>query len=332
MKISYLFPSFNVHGGIRVGIEHCNHLAARGHDVTIHNIGAMRMPSPWIEIDSRVGVIYGPVIDPDQDVIVAMTPPTALSLHSLKTKAKKFYFLQMAEHLFAPKNHNWVTQCHYSYKVPFPIIGISRWVEAEIRALGRKGEMYYIGNGVSDHFKPGKIDGELTILVEGWEPKGNAAKDVLNYGPSVAKWAKEEFGAKIIAYSAHPIQTMKDVPDEYYCQPDPKTIVRLYQRAWFMLKCTKYDARSCAPVEAMKCGTPTVRAIDKGDDDLINLQNCLKSKYTGGYDEILHNVTVLANVAAADVRYSLSENGLKYAKENLNWNRWIDELEKIFAA
>ena len=98
-----------------------------------------------------------------------------------------------------------------------------------------------------------------------------------------------------------------------------------------MLKCTKYDARSCAPVEAMKCGTPTVRAIDKGDDDLINLQNCLKSKYTGGYDEILHNVTVLANVAAADLRYSLSENGLKYAKESLNWSRWSDELEKIFA-
>ena len=329
MKISYLFPSFNVHGGIRVGIEHCNHLAARGHSVTIQNIGAMKMPSPWIEISPDIDIVYGPVMDPDQDVIVAMTPPTALQLHGLKTDAKKFYFLQMAEHLFSPNNKNWVMHCHHSYRVPFPIIGISKWVEAEIRALGRKGKMYYIGNGVTNNFKPGKPDQDLTILVEGWEAMGNAAKDTLQYGPTLAKWAKEELGARILAYSAHPVRTMPGVPDEYYCQPGPKKIVELYQRAWFMLKCTKYDARSCAPVEAMKCGTPTVRAIDKGDDDLIHFRNCLKSRYSGEYEQIQRNVKEMAT--NDKTRAVLADAGLKYAKENLDWSRWIDELESIFA-
>lgn len=330
MRISYLFPSFNIHGGIRVGIEHCNHLAARGHAVTIHNVNARKMPSPWIEIDKRIDVVYGPVIDPDADIIVALTPPTALTLAGLKTNAKKFYFLQMAEHLFASNNKNWVTQCHYSYRVPFPIIGISKWVEAEVRSLGRTGKMYYIGNGVTDNFKPGKKDKDLTILVEGWEHMRNHAKDVLNYGPTIAKWAKETLGAKILAYSAHPCQTMPDVPHEYHCQPDPKKIVELYQRAWFLLKCTKYDARSCAPVEAMKCGTPTVRAIDKGDDDLAGGINCLKSKYTLGYEQVLENVREMCENST--LRESLAISGLEYAKENLNWWRWIDELETIFNA
>lgn len=323
MKILILCPSLNIHGGIRVIVEWANRLAARDHDVTLHV--ANGGPQEWIEISRAVKLQFGGHWTANNfDITIATTPPLALDLDSRRTTGEKFYLLQMAEHLFAPRT-SFERQAIQSYNVNMPIIGISKWVEGLIkREHGRKAPMYYIGNGVSEQFKPGVKDKDLTVLVEGWECY-NAAKDVNNLGPKVAKELKERYGVKVIAFSQFQLKTMPDIPDEYHQSLNAAQMAALYQRATITIKASMYDARSCAPVEALACGTVTARAIHQGDDDLIHGYNCLRSGYD--YKKLFHNADRLLSDVL--LRKKLEKNGLAYRKQWLSWDFWMDIVEDI---
>ena len=324
-------PTMAVHGGVRVICEWANHLSRRGHSVTLQIIrpAGYRWDN-WIDIDSTVRIQVGQAINLNgYDTAVATFPAAALAMDADSSFCKKFYFLQMAEHLFDP-NPAWHNLCFQSYKVKMPIIGISKWVEEEVRKHRGDGKMYYVGNGVSDDFKPGQKDEGLTVLVEGWGGY-NDAKDVDLLAPRVAEVLHREYGAKIIAFSQFPLSFHKKakqyeyILSEYHEAPSREALVRLYQRPTFMLKASRYDARSCAPVEAMKCGTVTVRAIERGDDDLIDMANCRKVGYD--FNELLYAAKSIINVP--DFRLSLESAAIEYATRVLNWETRISEIENI---
>jgi glycosyltransferase involved in cell wall biosynthesis len=328
MKICYLSPTIaRPHGGIRVFFEHCNALAARGHEVTLQVMGS-GMEKVWAHIDDRVSMRYGNIIADEFDVVVAGWPPHALVLRDAKIKAKKFFLLQMAEHLFNPNDHRFSRICFEAYRVPFPIIGISRWVEYLVRTEGKRGDgtMYYIGNGVSDDFKPGKKDSEITVLVEGWEPN-NHSKDVNRIAAKVAARLKQEYGVMVLTYSQKDrLAFMPEVADEFYHVPTQAQLVKIYQRSHFILKASLLDARSCAPVEAMACGCVPVRGIRHGDDDLIDRFNCLRA----GYDEKALYDNAVRLIENPALLQTLSENGLGYREPFLRWSAWGNILEDIF--
>lgn len=325
MKILILCPSLNPHGGVRVIVEWANGLARRGHDVALF-VQHGRYQD-WITIDGSVGVQYGGHWSAnDYEVVIATTPPLALDLDSRRTPARKFYLLQMAEHLFSSPNNPYSKQAIQSYNVKMPIIGISRWVETVMkREFGRTAPTYYIGNGVSSHFKPGgKRDKGLTVVVADWEGY-NHAKDVQAIGPRVAQALKEEYGARIIGWSSQPLATMKDTPDEYYHRVSTEKLVEIYQRATFVIKASMYDARSTAPVEAMACGVPTARAIYLGDDDLYHGINAFVCGYN--YEELLGISRRMAE--DENLRKRLSDNGLEYRGAWLSWDYWLGIVEEI---
>lgn len=327
MRILITTPSMNLHGGIRVIVEWANHLARRDHEVTLQVLQGRRIPNDWIDIDPQVNVVWRPLGNAsDADVIVATTPPIAALVARMRAKGRKFYLLQMLEDMFQPKSPGWVNTCKQSYQVDFPILSISKWNETLLREKhGRTAPIIHIGNGVSEHFRPGQKDEQLTVLVEGWNGY-NAAKDTEHIGPRAAEYMKQKYGARIIAYAQQGPRVLPGVPDEFWKSPGTDEIVRLYQRAHFMIKATKYDARSCAPVEAMKCGTPTARAIILGDDDLYHGYNCLRC----GYD--YEALTILCDKLTRydDLRNRLALNGLQYAQKWLDWNFWMDIVESIF--
>jgi glycosyltransferase involved in cell wall biosynthesis len=327
MKICYLSPTIaRPHGGIRVFFEHCNALAARGHEVTLQVMGAA-MTRTWGNISPDVTVRFGHAITDEFDVVVAGWPPHANLLNTAKIGAKKFFLCQMAEHLFNPKDRNFATQCAQAYRVPFPIIGISRWVEYLIRTEGRRGDgkMYYIGNGVSNDFKPGKKNKIPTVLVEGWNPM-NYAKDVDSLAAKVAKRLKEEHGVTVLGYGQTLPKLLPNVPDEYHEVPTQETLIRLYQQSHILLKASLMDARSCAPVEAIACGCVPVRGIRHGDDDLINGYNALVTEYNEQelYDSAVRLLT------QPHLQKQLAANGQEYRKQWLDWNFWAGQLENIF--
>ena len=336
-------PTMAVHGGVRVICEWANHLSRRGHSVTLQIIrpAGYRWEN-WIDIDSTVRIQVGQAINLNgYDIAIATFPAAALAMDADSSFCKKFYFLQMAEHLFDP-NPAWHNLCFQSYKVKMPIVGISKWVEEEVRKHRGDGKMYYVGNGVSDDFKPGQKDEGLTVLVEGWggyPGNKNQAKDIDLLACRVAEVLHNEYGAKIIAFSQFPLfdpnkpygdlrhaRQYEYILSEYHEAPSREALVRLYQRPTFMLKASKYDARSCAPVEAMKCGTVTVRAIERGDDDLINGYNCYVTTYDfedflGAAKHVIENRDVLFP--------SVNNRCMEYAARELSWEARIAEIENI---
>lgn len=346
LKILIISPSLNIHGGVRVLVEWANGLTRRGHDVTLQSLqGYFPLKNgklnEWIKIHPDVDFQTGSTVFPDSafDVAIAGSPDIAHWLNASRFTARKYLFLQMCEEMFTPDNKAYVDKCIAAYRLKMPILSISKWnIEKILMEYGRNPDypMHYIGNGVSDDFKPGIKDDGLTILVEGWVGY-NYAKDTEAIAPKVAKRLKEKYNTRIIAYSQFPKDTRQfgnlpflqyqDVPDEYYVSPDTKTIITLNQRAHLLIKASRDDARSCAPVEAMKCGTPTARAITNGDDDLIHGLNCLRCEY----DE--NKLFTIAEQLILDekLQSELRSNGLEYAEKYLNWDKWMQEIEQIIS-
>lgn len=330
MKILIISPSLNPHGGIRVLIEWANGLARRGHTVTLQvESGLIRVE--WARISPQVEVLPGPLWElKGYDIAIAGTPNIALRMDDIKGATKKFFLLQMAEDMFAPGNRRYVADCHKSYQVKMPIIGISKWVEQHVRQWRGKGDMYYIGNGVSEDFKPGKKDRELAVVVECWggyPGNSNPAKDIEQLGPKCAAHLKKKYGARIIAMSQFPAWVYAHVPDEYIYQPSHEAWIRTMQRGHLLIKASRLDARSTAPVEAMSCGVVTARALERGDDDLYHEYNCLRGGYS--LDELVGHAERLIEDTA--LRAAIEANGLQYRRQYLSWNYWLGKAEEIFA-
>ena len=88
-----------------------------------------------------------------------------------------------------------------------------------------------------------------------------------------------------------------------------------------MLKASKYDARSCSPMEAMTKGTVTARAIIKGDDDLIGSVNCLKVNYS---EAELYKAAKLLLTNKEIFRHTQEQ-----CKPTLDYNNWDKRIEDI---
>lgn len=319
MRIFIQSPNINSrHGGIRVINEWANRLQSFGHKVILYNqAGPVRCD--WMTITCKI-VNTTSLLDKSDLLIV--TSPHGAFLLAKDHPRKKVVFLQMLEHLFNITNKTFFNNCLALYTTKYPLISISQW---NIRLLQnkyqRKGPIYYVGNGVNlqdfpinDKSKENKV-----ILLESPEPT-NMAKDTEKLAVQVAKnliekgWTVKGYGLK------HP----KDkIYTEFIVNPDLAQINRLYEEATLMIKATKYDARSTAPMEAMTKGTVTIRGIIEGDDDL-NDQNSYKTGYS--VDKI-YDAALFAINHPKDLEQK-RQNALKYVQEH-NWDYWMAKINEI---
>lgn len=323
-KILITCPSLKVpHGGIRVIIEWARGLS-KWHDVSIYVVDG-EVDNKWITIENNIKILKN--IDINFFDTIIITSPHAIHLEDkIQNNQKCFVFVQMLEHLFDPFNKTWFEKCKKFYQSRFPMFAISQWnIDSIYRDFQRKKDFFYIGNGVNLEDFPIKFSRKdnKTILVEGWEPT-NITKDTDYIGPRACELLKNHHGYKIITYSSKKIENFKNIPDEYYVNPNLEKINELYSRANILIKATKIDARSCSPMEAMTKGTPTVRAIMYGDDDLIHDYNCLRS----GYD--LHQLyfNSLNLMQNQDKREKMGLHCINYVTQ-LNWDFWMGEINKV---
>lgn len=322
MRIVYTVPGIVPHGGIRVIFEHCNRLLDFGHEVIALFLTKGR--PTWFDLDPRIRIVYNPYHLSNIDALVITSPHSIRMAQKIRAK-RTFLFCQMAEHLFRPRDKSWQRQCLDFYTSSYPMLSISKWNMDLFASYGRKAPTYYIGNGVNlDHFPISEKPKDGTcILVEGWVST-NPSKDPDHIGPKVAVRLREEFGVKVLAYSQC-LNSTKYKPDEFYHRPSLKEMNELYERATILVKATKYDARSCAPMEAMTKGTATARAIMEGDDDLIHDVNCLKSAYNE--DELYRNARML--LENQTVRNRLADAGREHVQK-YSWDYWMKEVNRIY--
>lgn len=323
MKVLLTTPSLNPpHGGLRILNEWASRLT-EWHDVTLFVNNGLTV-CHWYDIPSKVRLTNDINAIIRAECVIIGSPHSIHLQKYVHPSAKCFLFLQMLEHLFSPTNRKFKNQCFEFYQSPNPLISISKWNMKFLQHnANRRGETFYVGNGVNfDHFPIKTSKKDKIVLIEGWE-SGNATKDVAGLAPRVAKRLKTE-GYKILAYSQQPLSRHSLVPDEYYRQPSLEQLNLLYSRAKILLKASKYDARSTSPMEAMTKGTPTVRAITQGDDDLIDGFNAVRVPYV---ESALYSgaKALLEDDSLYD---KLSTNCLEHVQK-YSWDYWMKEINEI---
>ncbi len=326
MRIAYITPGFGPCGGMRVVAEHVNRLAARGHEMFVLMPRFNRTPR-WIEVNATMGPIIAARGGKPFDAVVATGYNTVAA--SLRVPGRNhLWFVQMAEWAFYQKGGYKRDAAMQAYELATKqglcVVTIAQWVYEEMKQRwGIDAEI--IGNGVNqEHFYvPDGVEKAKAIMVEG--DCRNAAKDVDHLTWRAAIELKEEYGVELWGYSAigNPYTSHFD---KFVLVPDVDTMRDMYARSLFLLKASRYDARACAPVEAMCCGTPTVRALIRGDDDLIHGRNCLRSGYD--YERfIAHARRLMTDRLLLE---NLRQNCLVYADRRLRWEDKIDQLEGIY--
>jgi hypothetical protein len=328
MKIVITTPDFSVHGGIRIILEWANRLC-EWHEVFIFSL--KKDQCNWFPISDNVSLITGDDLS-QYDCIIFTSPHSVDLFEREDLPNKQFLFLQMAEHLFRGKDPVWLKKCRDFYTADIPMFLISKWNAEMLKYIfGRSSEMHYIGNGVNMEHFPIASENELNyndgkiILIEGWG-NNTPAKDPDNIAPRVAKRLKRE-GYRIVAYTHKQNDIMPDVLDELHIKPSLEKMNALYASATILLKATKYDARSCSPMEAMTKGTVTARAIDFGDDDLIHEENCLRCEYS---EDKLYDIAKRLLTDGA-LRNKLSYNCIAHVTK-YSWKYYMPMINKILSA
>ncbi len=321
MKLFITTPDFSCHGGIRIIIELANRLAER-HEVYLHPLKPVSS-CDWMKISEKVKITQNSGVSEGCDYMI-ITSPHAIHFEDAPRSPKIILYLQMLEHLFKPSKR-WNDTCHKMYLSPHPMLSISEWNINYMKGIGRTGYTKHIANGINYEDFPIESptkDGK-TVLIEG-VVAGNQTKDSHGIALKVARKLKNE-GYKILGYSQHPNMQHRSIFDEYYIKPSLEKMNELYSKACVLIKATHYDARSLSPLEAMTKKCVTARAIEKGDDDLIDGYNCLRVGYNEHY---LYNISkrLLEDVT---LRNKLADNCHKHLKEVCQWDAVIDEFENL---
>lgn len=312
MKIVFTCPALSPNGGIRVILDMAHELA-KTHEVSLF---CPEKVCNWYIIKIQINDSLDNLKDADYLII---SSPHHIHLKDLKIKAKMFSYVQMMEHLFYPRNQAFKNRAFRWYR-ELPVITISEWGFQEIQKMNRNVSL--IGNGVNfDHFPiyNKKKDGKV-ILLESPIPF-NPTKDKFRIALKVSK-RLESLGYTVKGYGAI------NCPDiEFYQSPDLKTLNKLYREATILVKATVYDFRSTSPLEAGAKGCVTVRAINQGDDDLIDGFNCLRVKYN---EEDLYKASVRL-LKDDNLRTSLAKNMIEYLKSN-TWEVQAKKFTDIICA
>jgi len=326
LSIALTVPGLAVpHGGIRVIIEWANRLSVKNKVVLFCRKGCQ--PPAWINISPEVTLTDNLKALKGLDRLIVCSPHDVDLLSCADMPKKKLVFLQMLEHMFRPFDQAWMEKCNKTYAAPHPLILISEWNKRYIENNFRSDRpIYYVGNGVNfDDFPllPDCPKDGHTILIEGWEAS-NPSKDVEAIGPQAAKILKKQ-GYRILAYGQLPLQRYPEALHGYFMRPSLEDLNGLYEKATVLIKASRYDARSCAPMEAMTKGCVTVRSINNGDDDLIHGENSVRLPYNN-VSEVAYAVDFLIKNRT---QYSRLKKACIQHVKTYSWEHWMPQIEEI---
>lgn len=324
-NIAYIGPT-GVFGGVRALVEHCNHLTARGHNVTYLTTDGGQMQWLPTQFTQR------PLADPGggYDVVVGSaieTWPAALDL-ARKLNARSSAVLQMAEWLFAPRNSDAANRMMAAFTTPLDsVMAISEWLaKLAEQVTGR--ETVRIKNGIDTHlfyrqpFPDAPPFEGITICTEGYST--NPAKDVDEMTLRAIRKLRFDDGVNLRMLGFNQFGQPSEIFDKFWVQPQQHIIRMIYSTADIFLKASRYEGRPGPDIEAMACGAAVCRAIGAGDDDLRDGENCLKVQY-GNFDGYVENLRRLIHDPA--LRETLAANALAYARA-YTWDSAVDLVEK----
>lgn len=283
MRITFVAPTPNMSGGIRVIAIYADLLRQMGHEVTVvalrphvpglretvkswllHRRGPERPPA-WTHFDAMAAPLRlidppGPATDdevPDGDVVIATWWETAFAVAQLSpAKGRKFYFVQGHE-VFAP------LPAHLSagsYYLPLRKITITQWLADTMRESYGDTEVAVVPNSVDlDLFRA--------------PPRGRQTQPTVGliYGDGPVKGTDIALAAldrvrgrlpdlQVVAFGVAPPTDALPLPRDaaFHLRPAQKDIPGLYARCDVWVMASRSEGFALPVLEAMACGCPVV--------------------------------------------------------------------------
>lgn len=168
MRISFILPGPGVRpiGGYKVVYEYCNHLAKRGHSVSVIHPARLQqgfaarsfgsylyrkltreyVPKEWFALDPEVRVYWVPSLAaryiPNGDAVIATSWETAEWVAQYPAaKGRGAYLIQQVETWSGPEHRVMAT-----WKLPLKKLVIADWLMQVARTVGE--EAWYLPNGL----------------------------------------------------------------------------------------------------------------------------------------------------------------------------------------
>jgi hypothetical protein len=318
MELCVVVPGLGACGGLRVAFEIANRLQVRGHEVTI--TAPQSTDVDWFDLVPKIREWKSAAKRTYSHIL--FTSPSTLNT-GVNWKGNKTYFVQMMEHMFFPRDGQIWTSMYNSYELAkdMKCITIARWLKKSLKDnWGINAFMVPVCVN-RDHFYPSGKPKQNAIVMEG--DARNPAKDTEGITWRVGLELKKKYGVKLWSFSAnsHPYTNKMDW---HVNQPSLQGMRRMYSESLFLLKASHFEGRACAPLEAMCCGTPTVRGIVHGDEDLVHEKNCLRVGYD--YNALLEQA--IRMMEDVELRNKITANAVKYIKTHAVYDNMISDFEE----
>lgn len=293
MRVTFVTPTADMSGGIRVIAIHAAKLRQRGHDVTVVSQPARRptlrrrvrallrgggAPPPAAgshfdqgEVPVRVLERCRPVVDgdvPDSDVVVATWWETAEWVARLSPrKGAKAYFVQHHEVFdYLPRERSAAT-----YRLPLHKITISRWLVDLMRSRYGDDRVSLVLNSVDTRQFHAPPRGKQPVPTVGMLYSTVYWKGCPTSFQAVAAARGRLPGLRLLAFGQEAPTPELPLPagTEYVRQPRQDAIRDLYARCDAWLCGSQSEGFHLPPLEAMACRCPVVSTAVGGPIDRV---------------------------------------------------------------
>ncbi|HWE37746.1 MAG TPA: glycosyltransferase family 4 protein [Isosphaeraceae bacterium] len=296
MKVTFVLPGFNLHGGTRIVAGYADRLRRRGHDVLVAAPpprapslparlrgllrgrgwprGPGRRPSHFdgLDIPCRTLDRWRPVEDrdlPDADVVVATWWLTAEWVARLSSrKGAKSYLIQMHE---AAVEGMPAERVEATWRLPLRKIVVSRWLAELARDHFGVDDVALVPNAVDlevFHAEPRDKRPEPTVGLLYSHERHKATDLVLRALDGVTARVP---GLRVVAFGIPPVDDRLPLPPgaSYRRSPPQDRLRTIYERCDVWVSGSTFEGFNLPPLEAMACRCPVVSTRNGAMPDLI---------------------------------------------------------------
>ena len=282
MRITFLSPTLNMGGGIKVIAIHANYLVSKGHDVLVASVpeqppkfkklvknflkGKYFYTKPpqshfhntsikQLIIDKNRPILSGDL--PDADIIIATWWETAEWLANIDdSKGKKVYFIQGHEIFdFIPRQRAVAT-----YQSKMHKIVISNWLKEIMQNEYAAEHVDIVYNGVDkQQFFYTERD-KQTVPTLGFLVSTASLKGI-DIAIKVVQQVKKNYPTlKVITFGLSKLDSLEfnALNTDFHLLPTQSMIREIYSSCDVWLSPSRSEGFNLTAIEAMSCGTPVV--------------------------------------------------------------------------
>lgn len=283
MRITFVLPTVDMSGGVRVVAIYAKALAGKGHDVVLvspppkpvslkRKLKAVISGQRWTKdkkqpshldslgLDHKILDRWRPVTNadvPDADVVIATWWETAEWIHALsESKGTKVHFIQHHE-VF---DHLPVERCKATYSLPLRKIVIARWLADVMRDQYGDVEVDLVSNAVDHDQFHAEVRGKQSVPTVGFLFHRAVFKGVDLTLEAIERLRGEFPALRVIAFGAEmpDVDLMANGRIEFHHLPPQEKLRELYAQCDVWLTASRSEGFNLPAMEAMACRTPVV--------------------------------------------------------------------------